>query len=149
MSEPGKTGDGPCVNYYTSGGGAVVAKIHEIRPSKNIVSEPMRTFGLLGLVGNSPQMKEVFELVQKVAPTDLNVLIAGETGVGKECLVRALHMLSRRRNRPLVALNCTAVPESLLESQLFGYVKGAFTGHRKLTTDFSGKPMGARSSWMK
>lgn len=105
-----------------------MAEIHKLKDPKQLPAEPARTFGLLGLVGKSPQMKEVFELVQKVAPTDANVLISGETGVGKECLARALHMLSRRRDKPHIALNCSAVPESLLESQLFGYVKGAFTG---------------------
>jgi len=80
------------------------------------------------LVGRTEAMGRVVELIRKVAPTDSTVLLLGESGTGKEVLAHALHRLSRRSQRPFVAINCAALPESLLESEMFGHVKGAFTG---------------------
>ncbi len=80
------------------------------------------------LVGNSPRMQQVYEMVARIAPTKTNVLIAGESGTGKELVARAIHAESDRTAAPFVALNCAAIPENLLESELFGHVKGAFTG---------------------
>ncbi len=80
------------------------------------------------LAGHSPRMLEVFKLVSKVVDTPTTVLILGETGTGKELLARAIHYNSRRKNRLFVAQNCGALPDSLLESELFGHVRGAFTG---------------------
>jgi DNA-binding NtrC family response regulator len=80
------------------------------------------------LLGTSPAMQEVFALSQKIAPCDVNVLITGETGTGKELLARAIHRMSARAARPLVAFSCTNLPETLIEDELFGHEKGAFTG---------------------
>src|SRR5438270_3907674 len=84
--------------------------------------------GAHAIVAESPAMKEVLRLVQKVAPARTTVLIAGESGTGKELIARALHEMSPRAERPFVAVNCGAIPEQLIESELFGHAKGAFTG---------------------
>ncbi|MBU0736034.1 MAG: sigma-54 dependent transcriptional regulator [Proteobacteria bacterium] len=80
------------------------------------------------LIGESPQMRKVYDLIQRVSRTKTNVLISGESGTGKEFVARAIHNLSERRNRPIVVINCAGMPETLIESELFGYRKGAFTG---------------------
>ena len=80
------------------------------------------------IVGKTARMQEVFGLVRQVAPTRANILITGESGTGKELIARAIHNLSDRREAPFVAVNCGAIPENLLESELFGHVKGSFTG---------------------
>ncbi len=84
--------------------------------------------GVEGIVGTSRAMGEVLRKIRLVAPTRMNVLITGESGTGKELVARAIHALSPRTGRPFLPLNCAAIPESLLESELFGYEKGAFTG---------------------
>jgi DNA-binding NtrC family response regulator len=85
-------------------------------------------YSLEGIVGRSEAMREVFDLVERIAPTHANVLISGESGTGKERLAKAIHFMSDRRDGPFVPLNCGAIPETLIESELFGHIKGAFTG---------------------
>lgn len=84
-------------------------------------------FGFEGVIGNSPQMHDVVTRLQRIAPTDATVLIQGETGTGKELVAQAIHQNSPRKNRPFVALNCAALSENILESELFGHIRGAFT----------------------
>ncbi len=91
-------------------------------------SDKPATGGEIGIIGSSPAMEELFGKIRKVAPTDSNVLIQGESGTGKELVARALHNLSRRAKAPLISVNCAAIPETLIESELFGHEKGAFTG---------------------
>src|SRR5271168_4025035 len=84
--------------------------------------------GFAQIIGSSPALERVLEQVQDVAPTDSTVLIQGETGTGKELIAHAIHNASSRRGRPFVKLNCAAIPLDLLESELFGHERGAFTG---------------------
>ena len=88
--------------------------------------QPQVTFQ--NIIGNSPALQRVFEMIQKVADADSNILITGETGTGKELVAKAVHNLSRRRDRPFQPINCGSLAEGVLESELFGHVKGAFTG---------------------
>ncbi len=85
--------------------------------------------GRLGpLIGTSPRMRDIFFVIERIAPNNVSVLITGESGTGKELAARALHMLSGRRNKPFIAVNCAAIPETLIESEIFGHERGAFTG---------------------
>jgi DNA-binding NtrC family response regulator len=98
------------------------------RQAAALRSDLERSYPIRGMIGRSPAMLEVFERIRKAAPTDATVLVLGESGTGKELVARALHDASTRRNAPLIAVNCAAIPESLMESELFGHEKGAFTG---------------------
>src|SRR3989449_5935812 len=80
------------------------------------------------LMGSSGQMEQVVQQIKQVADSPLTVLVEGETGTGKELVARAIHHLSARRDKPFVAVDCGAIPDTLIESELFGYEKGAFTG---------------------
>ncbi|RKF14405.1 PEP-CTERM-box response regulator transcription factor [Alginatibacterium sediminis] len=86
-----------------------------------------------GFIGNSPQVLQVTKMVERIAPTEVTTLLLGESGTGKEVLARAIHQRSPRRDQPFVAINCASIPENLLESELFGHEKGAFTGAVKTT----------------
>ncbi len=92
--------------------------------------------GTHGLIGQSPQLAEVLAKIEKVAGGDANVCISGESGTGKELIARAIHEQSARGDRPLVTLDCTAIPEGLIESHLFGHVRGSFTGAVEHRTGF-------------
>jgi DNA-binding NtrC family response regulator len=111
---------------------AVVNKALEVSAlrdeNRQLKEELGRRYEFDNIVGRSRAMQEVFATVTRVAPTRATVLLAGESGVGKDLIARAIHFHSPRRDRPFVKINCTAIPENLMESELFGYEKGAFTG---------------------
>ena len=120
------------VNELSSTTGRCTSRIEQIR------------FG--EILGASPPMQEVFRKVQKVATTDISVLITGETGTGKELIARELHRRSPRAKQPFITINCGAIPENLLECELFGHVQGAFTGAVATRRASSRRPTAARSS---
>jgi DNA-binding NtrC family response regulator len=96
---------------------------------KEVLQRELRDHGVLGeLIGSSKKMQEIFRLVELVAPSTASILITGESGTGKELLARTIHQLSPRKNKPFVAINCAAIPETLIESEIFGHERGAFTG---------------------
>ncbi len=103
-------------------------KIVLTQENATLKKELNKNFSLDSIVGKSPAITSVFELIKVVATATANVLIAGESGSGKELVARALHNASSRKNKTFVPINCTALPENLLESELFGHVKGSFTG---------------------
>ena len=98
------------------------------KENKQLRASQRTSYGLQGLIGKNPAMKEVFDVMNRVAPSMANILITGEVGTGKEMVARAIHHLSPRADHPFVAINCTSIPEALFESELFGHVKGAFPG---------------------
>jgi two-component system response regulator HydG len=98
------------------------------RENSNLKAQVRDRYGLPGVIARSPGIRAVLDLVARVAPTDATVLIQGESGTGKELVAKALHHASPRAGGPFLAVNCGAIPEALLESELFGHVKGAFTG---------------------
>jgi DNA-binding NtrC family response regulator len=105
-----------------------LADIGEHHPAEDGPREMSKYEPLPGMIGRSEAMRQVYRLAQLVAPRTTTVLVVGPTGTGKELVARALHALSPRAAKPFVAVNCAAIPEALLESELFGYARGAFTG---------------------
>src|SRR5512141_596720 len=99
-----------------------------INENRELHRELEEQYRFTGIIGKSPGMEEVYELVSSVAATNASVLIQGESGTGKELIARSIHYNSRRKGNPLVILNCAALAEGVLESELFGHEKGAFTG---------------------
>jgi two-component system NtrC family response regulator len=108
-------------------------RLHELQDENRRLNQVHQSGALSGLITRDPALLAACRVVEKVAPTTVTVLILGDSGTGKELLARALHELSPRREKRLVAINCAAIPETLLESELFGYEKGAFTGAAKQT----------------
>ncbi len=108
-------------------------RLREIEAENERLSVQYPSSPLEGVITASPEMLKVSRTIEKVAPADVTVLLLGESGTGKELLARSLHALSNRENERFVAINCAAIPEHLLESELFGYEKGAFTGAVKQT----------------
>jgi DNA-binding NtrC family response regulator len=110
----------------------VIHKALEVRDlrdeNRKLKAELGRRYEFDSIIGRSENMQEIFAAIERVAPTRATVLLAGESGVGKDLIARAIHFHSPRRDRPLVKINCSAIPENLMESELFGYEKGAFTG---------------------
>ena len=104
-------------------------ELADARRENELLKRQLRDRGAFGeLVGNSDSMRKVYTLIEQVAPSSASVLITGESGTGKELVARTLHKMSPRRDKPFVAINCSAIPETLMESELFGHEKGAFTG---------------------
>jgi len=108
-------------------------KVHELEQENRKLMSQGNNSILEGIIATGPEMIEVCRMVEKVAPSEVSVLVLGESGTGKELLARALHELNPRRKGKFVAINCAAIPDNLLESELFGYEKGAFTGAAKQT----------------
>src|SRR5260370_29176291 len=110
----------------------VVDKALEVRAvgeeNRELKAALGRRYEFDNIVGRSPAMQEIFAAIERVGPSRATVLLTGESGVGKDLIARAIHFHSPRKDRPLVKINCTALPENLMESELFGYEKGAFTG---------------------
>ncbi|HXG91058.1 MAG TPA: sigma-54 dependent transcriptional regulator [Blastocatellia bacterium] len=101
----------------------------DARRENELLRRQLRQYGAFGdMVGNSEAMREIYTLIEQVAPSAVSVLVTGESGTGKEMVARTIHKLSPRANQPFIAINCAAVPETLMESELFGHEKGAFTG---------------------
>ncbi len=113
-----------------------VETFRDISRVKTLTEELKGKYSFRNIIGKSAKMQEVYELIRTVAPANVNVLIQGETGTGKELVARAIHYESPRAGRRFVAVNCSALPETLLESELFGHVRGAFTG---ATSDRAGR----------
>jgi len=106
----------------------IVERFETMREVKTLRRQ-LREYGTFGpLIGNSPEMRKIYQVVELAAPTAASVLITGESGTGKELVAQTIHQLSPRASFPFIAINCAAIPETLLESEIFGHEKGAFTG---------------------
>jgi transcriptional regulator with GAF, ATPase, and Fis domain len=119
------------LTVFSSQASLIVANallLNELRVDNKRLSERLEQYRFGEIVGTSPPMQAVFRKVEKIAATDISVLITGETGTGKELIAREIHRRSPRAGKPFITINCGAIPENLLESELFGHVKGSFTG---------------------
>ncbi|MGH6878045.1 MAG: PEP-CTERM-box response regulator transcription factor [Rhizomicrobium sp.] len=109
------------------------ARLHELEQENKRLAAAVPQSAVTGILGNSPVMQKVLRDIERLARNDITILITGESGTGKELVADAIHRLSARRTKPFVAINCAAIPEGLLEAELFGHEKGAFTGAIKQT----------------
>ncbi len=119
------------LTVFSSQASLIVANallLNELRVDNKRLNDRLEQYRFGEIVGTSPPMQQVFRKVEKIAVTDISVLITGETGTGKELIAREIHNRSPRAGKPFITINCGAIPENLLESELFGHVKGAFTG---------------------
>src|SRR4029453_18549380 len=106
----------------------IVERLETLREVKALRRQ-LREHGTFGtIIGNSPEMRKIYQVIEQAAPTSASVLVTGESGTGKELVAQTIHQLSPRMGFPFVAINCAAIPETLLESEIFGHEKGAFTG---------------------
>ena len=128
MDIQAKSGSNGVVSAVTPPGNGHVLNTKIASRNGNHDSNPQGSIALHGIVGNTPRMQAIFERIVKVSETDANVLIIGESGTGKELVARAIHACSKRAKGAFVPVDCVALPGSLLESELFGYERGAFTG---------------------
>jgi transcriptional regulator with GAF, ATPase, and Fis domain len=110
--------------------------LNQLKTTNRNLREQLRRTSQGNIIGSSPGMKAVFRMIRRIAPTDISALLLGETGTGKEMVAKEIHRLSGRAKQPFVSINCGAIPENLLESELFGHKKGSFTG---AVTDKIGK----------
>ncbi len=108
-----------------------LATFHDLTLVQQLKQATRQHYTFHDMIGKSPAMEKIFEMVNVVAKTDATILIEGATGTGKDLLARVVHSISRRADKPFVKVNCAAIPDNLLESEMFGYVKGAFTGAEK------------------
>ena len=119
------------LTVFSSQASLIVANallLNELRHDNKRLNDRLEQYRFGEIVGTSQPMQQVFRKVEKIAPTDISVLITGETGTGKELIAREIHNRSPRTGKPFITINCGAIPENLLESELFGHIKGAFTG---------------------
>ncbi len=118
------------VTALTAGGRreGIVVTLHDLQPLRDLKEQVLQRYGFHNLIGKSHRMQAVYRLIEQVAEATASVLIEGESGTGKELVARAIHYAGPRADKPFVAVSCAALPETLLESELFGHVKGAFTG---------------------
>lgn len=123
----------PTLENDPAGAPELLTELSETRRENELLRKQLRDRGAFGeLVGNSESMRAVYLLIEQVASSSASVLITGESGTGKELIARTIHTLSPRKGAPFVAINCSAIPETLMESELFGHEKGAFTGAASL-----------------
>lgn len=116
------------LNDESNGSSSLIGVVRDYSEEERLRRKLQETYSYRNIVGQSPAMKQVFQAIQTVADTDVTVLIQGETGAGKDLVAQAIHNCSPRKDRPFVMLNCAALNDNLLESELFGHMRGAFTG---------------------